>query len=297
MSTHTLHVGLGSIAVTALACLFAAPAHALSDELVEYESAQLGICMATGYGCPARPAEQRPQLVIDPCFVALNALRPCTQAQIEQSKKPQGIDTNLVGTWEFPFKDQTWVWDIARDGTYKFEIRNKDGSNAAVKAGANTGKISAGNGTWSLSTPAGYTDGGKYFFQAPDIWVVTSNLGVGAWRHPAALKNATRACTPAQSAAGVDPKMVGTWELPLKGGRWVWEILRDGSYKFHSEAKDNAPSHNGKVLASDEHWSLTATTLAYADSGLYLYQAPDLLIATGHQGAAAWHRVASSGCG
>ena len=280
------------IACAALFCLFAAAAQAQTFGNMDAQDARLGVCMATGYDCPNGGVQQHSQMAFDPCFIAQNAMRPCAPEQ--QAKKPAGVDPNLVGTWELPFKDQTWVWEILREGTYKFQIRGKDGSPS------NTGSFSAGNGSWSLSTPAGYSDSGKYFFQAPDTWVATGNLGVGAWRHPAAMKNAARACTsgedPAQSAAGVDPKVVGVWELPLKGGRWIWEIVRDGTYKFRSEAGDNAPSHSGKLSAGNEHWSMTATTMAYSDAGLYLYQAPDILIATGQQGAAAWRRVPSSAC-
>ncbi len=261
---------------------------------MDAQDARLGVCMATGYDCPNGGVAQRSQIAFDPCFIAQNAMRPCAPEQ--QAKKPAGVDPNLVGTWEFPFTDQTWVWEILPDGTYKFQIRAKDGSPSS------TGNFSAGNGRWSLSTPAGYTDSGNYFFQAPDTWVVTGNLGVGAWRHPAviaAMKNVPRACPPAQGSAqttaGVDVNVVGVWELPVKGGRWVWEIRRDGTYKFRSEAGDGAPSHTGKVSASNEHWSLTSTTAA-PDAGLYLYQAPDILIATGRLGAAAWRRAAASAC-
>jgi len=78
----------------------------------------------------------------------------------------------------------------------------------------------------------------------------------------------------------------------------VWEISGDGSYKFHSEAMDGAPSHTGTFSAGDYHWSLAATTgiPGYTDSGNYLYQAPNVWMATGHLGGAAWLRPASTTC-
>ena len=108
-------------------------------------------------------------------------------------------------------------------------------------------------------------------------------------------QNAMRQCAGAQrrlpKPVGVDPHTVGTWELPLKDGPWVWEIHRDGTYRFHSEARDGAPPHGGTFSASNGHWSLKATT-GYTDSGTYLYQPPDTLIATGQLGTAAWRQHA-----
>ena len=43
----------------------------------------------------------------------------------------------------------------------------------------------------------------------------------------------------------VDPAAVGTWEIPMNPGRWVWEIAANGTYEFHTEAPDGAPSRAG----------------------------------------------------
>jgi hypothetical protein len=108
-------------------------------------------------------------------------------------------------------------------------------------------------------------------------------------------QNAMRPCNSAQSQshppAGVDPDTVGVWELPMKDGVWVWDIRRDGTYVFHSEAGDDAPPHAGTFSASNGHWSLKSTT-GYTDSGTYVYQLPDTLIATGQLGTAAWRHHA-----
>jgi hypothetical protein len=108
-------------------------------------------------------------------------------------------------------------------------------------------------------------------------------------------QNAMRPCTSAPhkeaNPVGVDPDTVGTWELPLKSGSWVWEIHRDGTYRFRSEAHDAAPPHGGTFSASHGHWSLKATT-GYSDSGTYVFQPPDVLIATGQLGTAAWRHGA-----
>jgi hypothetical protein len=109
-------------------------------------------------------------------------------------------------------------------------------------------------------------------------------------------QNAMRPCNSAQSQppklVGVDPNIVGVWELPMKNGRWVWDIHRNGTYMFHSEAGDGALSHAGTFSASNGHWSLKSTT-GYTDSGIYSYQVPDTLIATGQLGTAAWRNHAA----
>jgi hypothetical protein len=107
-------------------------------------------------------------------------------------------------------------------------------------------------------------------------------------------QNAMRPCnsTPGQPLKPVvDPDTVGNWEIPVKNGFWVWEIHRDGTYRFHSEAGDGAPSHTGTFSSSNGNWSLKATT-GYADNGTYLFQRPDILIAKGQLGTAAWRAQA-----
>jgi hypothetical protein len=81
----------------------------------------------------------------------------------------------------------------------------------------------------------------------------------------------------------VDLNIVGTWELPQKGGAWVLEVHRDGTYKFHSEAGDGVAPNAGIFSASNGRWALQATN-GYADGGTYLFPPPDTWIATGKFG-------------
>jgi hypothetical protein len=120
---------------------------------------------------PAAPA-------VDPCFLAQNAMRPCTSAQ-RQPPKPVGVDPNTVGTWELPLKGGPWVWEIHRDGTYRFHSEARDG------APPHAGTFSASNGQWSLKATTGYTDSGTYLIQPPDTLIATGQLGTAAWRHHA----------------------------------------------------------------------------------------------------------------
>lgn len=250
-----------------------------------------GVPACNGYPGSGPGQAQGPRIGYDPCFLAQNAMRPCGSDQ-GKAAKPVGVDSNLVGTWQLPLKGGSWLLTIGRDGTYKFRSEAPDHSPPRA------GTFSANNGHWSLKTADGYTDAGLYLYQAPDIWIATGKLGAAAWRRPALAQKAMRPCSPDQpqvsKPVGVDANLVGTWKLPLKGGPWLLTIGRDGTYKFHSEANDGAPSHEGTFSASNGHWSLKAT-MGYDDAGLYLYQAPDIWIAAGKLGAAAWLRPNSCG--
>lgn len=127
-----------------------------------------------GSGPAAQPTPpQGPKY--DPCYLAQNALRPCTPEQ-RPPAKPVGVDPNIVGTWELAQRGGTWVLEIHRDGTYKFHSEAADG------VAPNAGTFSANNGRWSLSATNGYADGGTYLFQPPDTWIATGKLGTAAWR-------------------------------------------------------------------------------------------------------------------
>jgi hypothetical protein len=65
----------------------------------------------------------------DPCYLAQNAVRPCTSADME-ALKPQGVDPNLVGTWEIPMKGGLWVLTINANGTYAFRSEAHNGAQA-----------------------------------------------------------------------------------------------------------------------------------------------------------------------
>jgi len=99
--------------------------------------------------------------------------------------------------------------------------------------------------------------------------------------------------TSAGHAGGVDKDTIGTWELAVNGGRWLWEIDPNGTYEFHSEAPDGVAPHAGTFLANGGIWSLQATS-GYADGGTYTFQPPDNLIITGHLGTATWHHLANA---
>ena len=170
---HNKTATLGRIAPMVFALLIGTAAHA--DAVQDANIAEAENCNNTGF-CAHGPTPLTPSL--DPCYIAQNTIRPCASDQA-QPPKPVSVDPNTVGTWELPLKGGPWVWEIHRDGTYRFHSEAGDG------APPHAGTFSASNGHWSLKATTGYTDSGTYLFQAPDTLIATGLLGTAAWRHHA----------------------------------------------------------------------------------------------------------------
>jgi hypothetical protein len=73
--------------------------------------------------------------------------------------------------------------------------------------------------------------------------------------------------------AQVDPHTVGPWAILINPSRWLWQLARNGTYEFHSEAGDGTAPHAGTFSAHDGHWSLHATN-GCTDEGTYTFPAP-----------------------
>jgi len=172
------------------ALLFCAPARAQQGpagwEVAEIDRAtKKAACDLYGW-CGGTGGGSGPSIGVDPCFLAQNAMRPCTSNQGQA--KPKGIDPSLAGTWELPFRSGPWVLTIERNGTYKFHSESGD------SVPANAGSFSAGDGQWSLTATTGirgYTDSGNYLYQASNVLMATGHLGGAAWLRPA-----SSSCTP-----------------------------------------------------------------------------------------------------
>lgn len=97
--------------------------------------------------------------------------------------------------------------------------------------------------------------------------------------------------------AGVDPKLVGTWELRVRNpagvSRWVWEIQRDGTYWFHAQGPGAPPAHHGSFEAHLGRYLLKSKTSKWIDQGDYQLEDRATLITRGRLGAGTWHRVQS----
>jgi hypothetical protein len=96
---------------------------------------------------------------------------------------------------------------------------------------------------------------------------------------------------PGRTTAIVDPNAVGTWELLINPGVWVWTISANGTFESHSLALDNAPSLAGTVSFSGGKWSFSALNTPWTDSGTYRFSAPGTMVATGKLGTGTWHKV------
>jgi hypothetical protein len=111
--------------------------------------------------------------------------------------------------------------------------------------------------------------------------------------------NATPAAAPAAPttpAVAIDPALVGTWEIMVPSSRgqsrWIWQIMGDGTYKFHAEGGRPAAPHEGTMTASNGHWSLHALRGLpndYRDGGPYEIH-DTIAVITGKLGTGYWRR-------
>jgi len=112
---------------------------------------------------------------------------------------------------------------------------------------------------------------------------------------PAATTGPPSAAAPAAPALAIDPALVGTWEIMVPSSRglsrWIWRIMGDGTYQFHSEGGRAAPSHEGTITAASGRWTLHAMRglKNYADSGSYEVRDTTAVI-TGKLGTGYWKR-------
>ena len=135
----------------------------------------------------------------DPCYIAQNALRPCTPEQ-RQSPNPVGVDHNLVGTWELSVPGAQgvarWVWEIHPNGSYDFHA---EGAGAAP---SHRGSFAAAQGHYTLkSTTLEWNDTGTYQVTAPDTLVATGRLGTGSWHRVRSSTATDSGSQPANPAA------------------------------------------------------------------------------------------------
>jgi caspase domain-containing protein len=113
--------------------------------------------------------------------------------------------------------------------------------------------------------------------------------------------NATPAvAAPALSASpsAIDPALIGTWEIMVPSGhsqsRWIWQIMGDGSYKFHAEGGRAVQPHEGTVTAANGHWTLhplKGLPKDYRDGGSYEIH-DTIAVITGKLGTGYWKRSA-----
>ena len=98
------------------------------------------------------------------------------------------------------------------------------------------------------------------------------------------------------SATAIDPALVGTWEIMVPSGRgqsrWIWQMMGDGTYKFHAEGGRATPPHEGTIIATNGRWTLHALkglSKDYSDGGSYEIH-NTVAIITGKLGTGYWKR-------
>ncbi len=101
---------------------------------------------------------------------------------------------------------------------------------------------------------------------------------------------------PATSATAIDPALVGTWEIMVPSGRgqsrWIWQMMGDGTYKFHAEGGRATPPHEGTITAANGRWTLRALKglpKDYSDGGSYEIH-DTIAVITGKLGTGYWKR-------
>jgi Sel1 repeat-containing protein len=131
-----------------------------------------------------------------------------------------------------------------------------------------------------------------------NLWAPLASAPVRHFLPCQIAQNADRPCTNQEQSyvpTGVDGGLVGTWEIvtPTPAGiaRWVWEIHKDGTYRFHAEGPGAVQAHRGTFAASNGHYLLNSTTIKWNDAGTYQLEDSATLLATGKLGSGTWHRV------
>ena len=94
----------------------------------------------------------------------------------------------------------------------------------------------------------------------------------------------------------VDPALVGTWEImvPHRGGQvlWIWQMIGNGTYKFHTDPFRAATPHEGIMSAANGRWSIRALSgvRGYTDGGTYEVH-DTIAVIKGKLGTGVWKRL------
>lgn len=86
------------------------------------------------------------------------------------------VDPRMAGTWQVSINSGSWIWRVARNGTYEFHSEAMDG------ARTNAGTITASQGnymTHAMNMPFDYA--ATYTFQGPDTLIVKGRLGTSTY--------------------------------------------------------------------------------------------------------------------
>ena len=90
------------------------------------------------------------------------------------------------------------------------------------------------------------------------------------------------------AGGGVDPQLVGTWQLKGTSPAIYWEIRANGTYTVSGPGA--AAGHSGSFRASGGKWSLRSTTWG-EDGGTYQLPDANTFLGIGKLGAGTWVRT------
>ena len=269
---------LVACAITVAAFLCAASVHAQDDGITEVVPGMEDACIENfGYlGCTAdgmpKPPGGGQMILVHYAAVAKsqstltagashgqNSLADAEQAALQVCLRNGAKDCKVL-TWS-----ENLCIGLAESFTDKWYAFYVGGSRDESAAGALARCQSAGGKSCVTITAPCASDDGR-------------------WSSPLPLP-------PGGSASTVDPNMVGTWELFINPGRWIWRVAPNGTYELHSEAMDNTPSNAGTFTASNGHYTLHAITMTWDDAGTYKVQSPGVVVATGKLGTGTWKKI------
>ncbi len=192
-----------------------------------------------------------------------------------QCSKAVSTDPELVGTWE-----TTAVLD-GRQWTFTFEIKKKD--SYRFTSVTTDGQFHALNGQWSLMSPTGFSDGGRYVFQNTDSVSITGKLGTAVWERVQAGEKL--------SGSSIDQALFGAWQttVPIDGKQWTftYSFVPGGSYELSAVTED------GVYEARNGQWKSVSSS-GYTEEGQYTFLNSDSVSITGPKGTGVWARVTSA---
>ena len=192
-----------------------------------------------------------------------------------QCSSAESTDPELVGTWK-----TTAVLD-GRKWNFTYEI--KETEHYRFTSVTTDGKVRAQNGQWSLVSPTGFSDRGKYTFSGSDSVSISGKLGTAMWKR---VQEGDKS-----GGSGVDPRLTGAWKLeaPIDGKdfTFTWTFTGRGKYLLTAVTED------GTYTAHDGQWKSVSAS-GHTEQGKYTFVNKDSVSITGPKGAGVWTRVADA---
>lgn len=192
-----------------------------------------------------------------------------------QCSSAESTDPELVGTWE-----TTAVLD-GRQWTFTYEI--KETEHYRFTSVTTDGKVRAQNGQWSVVSPTGFSDRGKYTFSGSDSVSISGKLGTAVWKR---VQEGDKS-----GGSRVDPRLTGAWNLeaPIDGKdfTFTWTFTGRGNYMLTAVTED------GTYTAQDGNWKSVSAS-GHTEQGKYKFTNPDMVSITGPKGTGVWTRVANA---